>query len=74
MAAREPQSLEQTVAQRCQKNPSIQVIGIQADVANENDMSKVVNLAKTRFGRIDILCQNAGIFPIKPLPEMSLAD
>lgn len=74
LTAREPESLEHAVAQIRQKNSSIQVIGIQADVANENDMRKVVNLAKDRFGRVDILCQNAGIFPIKPLPEMSLAD
>lgn len=74
LTARERESLEQTVTTVRQINPTIQVIGIQADVANGNDMAKVASEAKERFGRVDILCQNAGIFPIKNLPEMSLAD
>ncbi len=34
-------------------------------------MAEVIKIAKNTFGRIDILCQNAGIFPIKTLEEMS---
>lgn len=33
-------------------------------------MQKAVDFAKHRYGQLDILCHNAGIYPGKPLDEM----
>jgi len=43
-----------------------------ADVASKNDMDQLVALAVRRFGKVDILLQNAGIYPSCLLEELSL--
>ena len=45
-----------------------------ADVARVQDCRRLAELAIERFGRIDVLCANAGIFPDKPLAELTEAD
>jgi len=45
-----------------------------ADVARVEDCRRLAELAIERFGRIDVLCANAGIFPDKPLAELTEAD
>ncbi len=47
---------------------------IEADVSSEGDVRRMTQHAVERFGRIDILVNDAGIFPVKPIAEMSLAD
>jgi 3-oxoacyl-[acyl-carrier protein] reductase len=42
-----------------------------ADVANSADMIKMAQFAFEKFGRIDILCQNAGIYPEILIKDMS---
>lgn len=37
------------------------VLSVQADVANENDCVRLINETLNRFGRIDVLINNAGI-------------
>lgn len=37
-------------------------------------MQRVVDLAVSRFGRLDILCQVAGIYPARPLEEVPEAE
>lgn len=49
-------ALEQQVAALGSK-----AIGVQADVSQIADLTKLVNAAVAAFGRIDILCNNAGI-------------
>jgi NAD(P)-dependent dehydrogenase (short-subunit alcohol dehydrogenase family) len=38
---------------------------LRADVSNAEDRKKLVDLAETRFGRCDMLCNNAGVAPAK---------
>src|SRR4030042_1580883 len=38
---------------------------IRADVSNAEDRKKLVDLAKSKFGRCDMLCNNAGVAPTK---------
>ncbi len=47
------------------------VIAVQADVANEEDMSRVVQSTLDQFGQIDILVNNAGIMDhFAPVAEL----
>lgn len=50
-----------TVARRL--GPPDRVVGIAVDVAERNDVAAVIDTAVSRFGRLDILVQNAGIYP-----------
>jgi len=45
-----------------------------ADVARVEDCRRLAETAIERFGRIDVLCANAGVFPDKPLAELTEAD
>ncbi|PTY80655.1 short-chain dehydrogenase [Heyndrickxia sporothermodurans] len=47
---------------------------IQHDVSNEDDWKRVANETIKTFGKVDILFNNAGIYIIKPLAEIELAD
>jgi NADP-dependent 3-hydroxy acid dehydrogenase YdfG len=50
------------------------VIAVQADVANEEDMNRVVKSTLEQFGQIDILVNNAGIGFFKLTEEVTLDD
>jgi 3-oxoacyl-[acyl-carrier protein] reductase len=45
-----------------------------ADVARVEDCRALAATALDQFGRIDVLCANAGMFPDKPLAELTEAD
>jgi NAD(P)-dependent dehydrogenase (short-subunit alcohol dehydrogenase family) len=48
-----------------------QALGVQADLASLQDSQRVIDQAKERFGRIDILVNNAAIFPPSMFIEVS---
>ncbi|OLP61826.1 3-oxoacyl-ACP reductase [Xaviernesmea oryzae] len=48
--------------------------GLAADVSTEEGCAAMAQAALARYGAIDILCANAGIFPAAKLGEMSAAD
>ncbi len=53
-----------------------QVLPITTDVTQESQVTSAVTEAVSRFGKIDILCNNAGIVIAKPvafIPEMKIA-
>lgn len=41
--------------------PQTEILSVQTDVSNENDCKDLIDQAITKFGRIDILINNAGI-------------
>ena len=45
--------------------------GFEADARNRAAMEKVVEDAVSRFGRIDVLINNAGVYPRQPFLEMT---
>ena len=48
---------------------------LKADVSKEEDMTQMAKTAVERYGRIDILCNNAGIFThMARIEEMTLED
>ena len=49
-------------------------LGIEADVTRQTDMKSMADTALEKFGGIDILCANAGIFPASPLASMTEDD
>jgi 3-oxoacyl-[acyl-carrier protein] reductase len=51
-----------------------QAIGVQADVTAAADMQRLASVAVQRWGRIDILAANAGIYPHIPLRDLTVAD
>jgi 3-oxoacyl-[acyl-carrier protein] reductase len=51
-----------------------QAIYVQADVSNPKDMEKMVQDTIARYGKIDILCHNAGIYPHSRLETMTLDE
>lgn len=47
---------------------------LQADVSNREDCQRMAATAVERFGGIDVLCANAGIFPAARIEEMTEDD
>ena len=44
------------------------------DVRRRDDVAALVKLASERFGKVDVLVNNAGIGPISPLDELQVED
>jgi NADP-dependent 3-hydroxy acid dehydrogenase YdfG len=44
------------------------------DVRRRDDVNALVDLANERFGRVDVLVNNAGIGPISPLDQLQVED
>src|SRR3954454_15977956 len=49
--------------------PDAEISYAVADVTNNEDVKAVVNLAVEKYGRVDVLYNNAGIMPTAPLSE-----
>ena len=43
------------------KSTGVQAVGLRVNIADENDANALVDLAKSEFGRLDVLVNNAGI-------------
>jgi 3-oxoacyl-[acyl-carrier protein] reductase len=54
--------------------PTGEVLFVQADVASREDCRRMAAIAIERFGGIDVLCANAGIFPQGRLADLSEED
>lgn len=50
------------------------VVFVQADVTNEEQAQNVFNVAKEKFGPVDVLFNNAGIGAVKPTEELTYAE
>lgn len=59
ITGRNPTELERTVQEL--RQAGIQVSGVQADVSKEEDNRRMAEEAINRYGKIDILINNAGI-------------
>jgi 3-oxoacyl-[acyl-carrier protein] reductase len=60
-----------TVAEQLGRSRCLPVVG---DVTKGDDMLRVVREAKERFGAVDVVCHNAGIYPEVTIAEMTKAD
>jgi NADP-dependent 3-hydroxy acid dehydrogenase YdfG len=50
------------------------VVHARTDVRRREDVAGLVGLANERFGRLDVLINNAGVMPISPLDELRVED
>lgn len=49
-------------------------IFVKADVSSSKDMERMVDEALSQYGKIDVLCHNAGIYPHARLENMTLEE
>jgi 3-oxoacyl-[acyl-carrier protein] reductase len=73
VAARDEATL-QAAAEELTKESGGRVETVVADVSKVDDCGRIAETAVERFGGIDVLCANAGVFPEKLLTEMTEAD
>lgn len=52
----------------------LKVKSVKTDVSNEEDVEKMVQTAVHQFGGLDIIVNNAGIYPQAPLSKMTTED
>jgi 3-oxoacyl-[acyl-carrier protein] reductase len=73
LAARDEAALA-AAATELDKEGDGRIETVAADVSNVADCRRIAEAAVERFGGIDVLCANAGVFPEKPLAEMTEQD
>jgi NAD(P)-dependent dehydrogenase (short-subunit alcohol dehydrogenase family) len=72
IAARDPDELD--AAERLLAATDGEVLPIRADVTVPEDAAVIVDAAVRRFGRLDVLVNNAGVITVGPLASMDLED
>jgi NAD(P)-dependent dehydrogenase (short-subunit alcohol dehydrogenase family) len=55
-------------------SPSASLALVDGDIADPKTAANIVDTAVSRFGRVDVLINNAGIFIAKPFPEYTTED
>ena len=70
----DPKGLEQTKAELLQAHPGIDVDTVQASITDDVAIENACAATEARFGRIDILLNNAGISMNKPSLELTPAE
>lgn len=53
---------------------SVSTLGVKVDAANENDVNKMMDAIKEKFGRVDLLVYSAGIARSHKITNFPLAD
>jgi NAD(P)-dependent dehydrogenase (short-subunit alcohol dehydrogenase family) len=51
-----------------------QAIAVQADVTKKSEVEQLISQTVQRFGRLDVLVNNAGLYPLNSLLDMTEAD
>jgi NADP-dependent 3-hydroxy acid dehydrogenase YdfG len=51
-----------------------EAVSVRTDVTSRADLSDLVELARERFGRLDVLFSNAGVMPVSPLDDLRVED
>ncbi|PIR95973.1 MAG: short-chain dehydrogenase [Candidatus Doudnabacteria bacterium CG10_big_fil_rev_8_21_14_0_10_42_18] len=56
------------------KAMKVKTLAVPCDVSKEVEVANLFKTVKSVFGKVDILANNAGIFPFIPFKEMTVAD
>jgi NADP-dependent 3-hydroxy acid dehydrogenase YdfG len=51
-----------------------QAVAVRADVTKREDMQQLADIAVEKFGRIDVLVNNAGVMPLSPLERLKVQE
>src|SRR3989344_777677 len=62
------------VARDCEKLGAPETLILELDITNDESIRNAVRQVKDRYGKIEILVNNAGVFLMKPLAEQSFMD
>lgn len=73
IAARQIEPLKET-ADELAKKYKVEVLPVACDVTKLADLENLVNKAREKFGKIDILINNAGVSSQYPFPEQPIED
>ena len=71
ICARDPREL---ASARDHLSELTEVLAVTCDVSNHADVERLVSRAMTRFGRVDVLVNNASIIQVGPLDATTLED
>jgi NAD(P)-dependent dehydrogenase (short-subunit alcohol dehydrogenase family) len=56
------------------KFDGIKVVGIACDVSNKEQVDSLINQTLEKFGRLDVLVNNAGVYPFKTFQDLKVED
>jgi NAD(P)-dependent dehydrogenase (short-subunit alcohol dehydrogenase family) len=74
LVARDEEELGRAADDIRTRQPFVDVLTIAADVRRRHDADRAIAEVIERYGRIDVLVNNAGIIQVGPLDHMKLAD
>ena len=74
LVARDEEELDRATRDIRARQPSAAVTAVSADVRRRYDAERAIAQAVERYGRIDVLINNAGIIQVGPLDHMKLSD
>jgi len=74
LVARDEEELDRAMRDIRARQPSAAVSAVSADVRRRYDAERAVAQTVDRYGRIDVLVNNAGIIQVGPLDHMKLTD
>lgn len=70
----QPDQTKGLATQKEIKNMKVECEVLRADVSSAEDRAKLVDLAKSKFGRCDMLVNNAGVAPLKRLDILEATE
>jgi NAD(P)-dependent dehydrogenase (short-subunit alcohol dehydrogenase family) len=70
--ARNPEELDR--ARHDLENRGAEVLAVPCDVSRKEEVDRLIASARERFGRVDVLVNNAGVIQVGPLEEQTLDD
>src|ERR1700722_16219068 len=72
LGARRSDRLEAIAADIRGKKGEVEIQAI--DVSKREDLTRFVKAAQDRFGRLDVLVNNAGVMPLSPLDDLRVEE